>query len=291
MNTKKHGGILTALLTPFDEKGDLNLPVLRRFVRYQLGRGVNGFYVCGSTGESFLLSKEERLQVMEAVKEEAPDSILIAHVGSLNEREAAELARGAKALEYDAVSSVAPFYFKFSFEEIRGYYSRLADAAELPMLVYHFPAFSGVNLGAEQMEAFLKDPRFLGIKYTSNDFFTLQQCKARFPEKTVYNGFDEMLLSGLVMGADGAIGSTYNFMPHRFVKLFEAFQKGDQVTAAALQKEANEIIRLLLPLGVMQGEKEIVKQLGFDFGNCRPPFAPSNEETKKTVKEKILPLL
>ena len=95
--------------------------------------GVRGFYVCGSTGESFLLSKEERMKIMEIVKREAEGSTLIAHIGSLDEREACEMARHAKAIGYDAISSVAPFYFKFSPAEIKGYYERLADAGELPI--------------------------------------------------------------------------------------------------------------------------------------------------------------
>jgi len=86
------------------------------------------------------------------------------------------------------------------------------------MLVYHFPAFSGVNMGINEMGQFLNDDRFLEIKYTSNDFFTMEQCKSNFPKKIVYNGFDEMFLAGLSMGADGGIGSTYNFMADKVEK-------------------------------------------------------------------------
>ena len=180
----KYKGIFTALLTPFDKENRINEKELERLVKFCLDRGVKGFYVGGSTAEAFLLSTDERKQIMDVVK------------------------------------SVAPFYYKFTFDEIKNYYFRLADSAELPMLVYHFPAFSGVNMGASEMSKFLSDERFLGIKYTSNDFFTLEQCKTNFPHKVVYNGFDEMLLSGLVMGADGGIGSTYNFMADKFVKIY-----------------------------------------------------------------------
>ncbi|MBE5819056.1 MAG: N-acetylneuraminate lyase, partial [Clostridiales bacterium] len=199
----KYKGIFTALLTPFDKENRVNEKELEKLVRFNLSKGVKGFYVGGSTAEAFLLSTNERKQIMDVVKSTAPDATLIAHIGSINELEATELAIHAKKIGYDVIASVAPFYYKFTFEEIKNYYFRLADTAELPMLVYHIPAFSGVNMNINDMGQFLNDDRFLGIKYTSNDFFTMEQCKSNFPKKVVYNGFDEMFLAGLSMGADG----------------------------------------------------------------------------------------
>lgn len=287
MDMKRFEGIFPALLTPFTKDGSINENELRKLVAYNLKKGVKGFYVTGSTGEAFLLSTEERKLVMKVVKESAPDATLIAHIGSLNETEAKELGKYANALGYDAVSSVAPYYYKFSFEEIKGYYTRLADASALPMLVYHIPAFSGVSMGMKEMSEFLEDERFMGIKYTSNDFFTLEQCKTAFPHKIVYNGYDEMLSAGLAMGADGGIGSTYNFMAEKFVKIHELFRENKLDEAKEIQKEANRIITVLCRLGVMQAEKEVLNQLGFDFGVCRPPFAPLNEEQKAIIAKEI----
>lgn len=212
---------------------------------------------------------------------------LIAHIGSINGAEETKLAKYAKNIGYDVISSVAPFYYKFTFDGIKNYHFCLADSAELPMLVYHFPAFSGVNMGASEMSKFLTDERFLGINYTSNDFFTLEQCKTNFPDKIVYNGFDEMLLSGLVMGADGCIGSTYNFMADKFVKLYNLFNEGKVEEAQAVQKEANRIITILCKIGVMQAEKEVLNQLGFDFGICRHPFGAPTAEAKALIVKEI----
>ena len=287
----KYNGIFTALLTPFDNNNRVNEKELEKLVKYNLNMGVRGFYVGGSTAEAFLLSTKERKQIMDIVKTVAPESTLIAHIGSINEGEATELAIHAKKLSYDVISSVAPFYYKFSFEEIKNYYFRLVDAAELPMLVYHFPAFSGVNMGMNEMGQFLLDDRFLGIKYTSNDFFTMEQCKANFPNKIVYNGFDEMFLAGLSMGADGGIGSTYNFMANKFVKIQELFEKNQIAEAQKIQKEANRIITILCQIGVMQAEKEVLNQLGFDFGHCRKPFGEPTAEQKANIAKEIIPYL
>ena len=285
----KFNGIFTALLTPFDKNNKVNEKELEKLVEFNVKMGVKGFYVGGSTAEAFLLSTDERKQIMDVVKSVAPEKTLIAHIGSVNELEAQTLANHARDLGYDAISSVAPFYYKFSFNEIKNYYFRLAENTGLPMLVYHIPTFSGVNMGINEMSQFLNDDKFMGIKYTSNDFFTMEQCKAAFPNKIVYNGFDEMLLCGLSMGADGGIGSTYNFMADKFVKIQKLFNEGNIAEAQKIQQEANRIITVLCKIGVMQAEKEVLNQLGFDFGVCRHPFGEPTEEEKQLIAKEIIP--
>lgn len=288
---KNFKGIFTALLTPFDKDDKINVNQLEKLVKYNLDKGVNGFYVGGSTAEAFFLSTDERKEVMDVVKSASKDATLIAHVGSLNEKEAISLAKHANNLGYDAVSSVAPFYFKFSFNEIKGYYNRVADESGLPMIVYHFPAFSGVNMGVNEISEFLNDDKFAGIKFTSNDFFTMEQVKSKFPNKLVYNGYDEMFLAGLSMGADGGIGSTYNFMAEKFIEIKKLFSENKIEEAKKVQQTANKIITVLCKFGVMQSEKEVLNQLGFDFGICRKPFGALNAEQKEIIKKEILPLL
>lgn len=287
----KFRGLFPALLTPFDNNDKVNEKELEKLVEFNLARGAKGFYVGGSTAEAFLLSTEERKLIMEIVKQVAPTATLIAHVGSVNEKEATELGKYAGLLGYDAVSSVAPFYYKFTFEEIKNYYFRVVDKSCLPMLVYHFPAFSGVTMSTKEISTFLSDERFIGIKYTSNDFFTMERCKTNFPGKLVYNGYDEMFLAGLAMGADGGIGSTYNFMVDKFVKIKNLFEENKLEEAQRLQREVNEIISVLCSIGVMQAEKEVLNQLGFNFGICRKPFGEPTEDQKKMIAEKIIPLL
>ena len=282
-------GIFTALLTPFDSNNKINKEALVQLIRHNISMGVQGFYVCGSTAEAFLLSKEERKQVMEICRAAAPQCKLIAHIGSISEDEALELALHAKALGYDAISSVAPFYYKFSFEEIKNYYFRLAETSGMPMIVYHFPAFSGVNMGIKEISTFLEKEEFIGIKFTSNDFFTLEQVRAKFPDKVIYNGYDEMFMAGVSMGADGGIGSTYNFMADKFVKIHELLKNNQLEEAKALQQEANRIITILCQIGVMQAEKEVLNQLGIPFGVCRKPFGEPTAEQKELIAKEIIP--
>lgn len=284
-------GIYTALLTPFDEKGRINEEELAKLVRHNLNLGADGFYVCGSTGEALMLNVSERRQIMKIVRENAEDANLIAHIGSISERDAHELAAYAKELDYDLISSVAPFYYKFSFPEIRDYYRRLTESSGMKMLVYHIPVFSGVGMGFDELASFLSDDRFAGIKFTSNDFFTMERCKSLFPDKLLLNGYDEMILSGLAMGADGGIGSTYNFMADKFVLIRKLFSEGKADEAKKVQNEANRIIAVLIKIGVMQAEKEIMNQLGFDFGHCLPPFSKVTEEGRKLIAEEVIPYI
>lgn len=289
---EKFKGIFPALLTPFDGQDRVDTEVLGRLVDYNLQKGVDGFYVAGSTAEVFLLDAKERLAVMETVSSRAGGKCtLIAHIGCISTKQAIEYAREAKEMGYDAISSVAPFYYKFSFEEIRRYYFDIVDAVDLPMLIYNFPAFSGVNLTTDNIREFLADDRFLGVKHTSSDFYALEQFKAGFPDKVVYNGYDEMFLAGLSMGADGGIGSTFNFMAEKYIEIRRLFQENDISAAQALQREVNTILRALVEVGVMQGEKAIMEGLGFPLGQARSPFAPLSGAQKEKLLRLALPTL
>ncbi len=279
-------GIFTALLTPFDSNYSINEKSLEKLVRFNLDSGVHGFYVGGSTGESMLMSKEERKRIFALVKEYSQGSVpLIAHVGAISTSDACDMALEAKKLGYDAVSAVAPFYYSFPVEAVKNYYLDIVRCADMPMFIYNFPSGNGFGLTADiAKDIFACDSRFAGVKHTSTDLFALRQFKQEIEGITVFNGYDEICLAGLSMGADGAIGSTYNFMGSRFVKLYEAFAAGDIEQAQKLQNEACEIISVMCRYGVFQCEKEMLSLMGIEMGPCRKPFLPLSEEGKKSMK-------
>ena len=288
LNYEKFKGIFPALLTPFDENDKVNVTTLSELVRYNIAKGVSGFYVGGSTAEAFLLSEDERKLVYKTVAKATKGKVtLIAHVGCISTAEAIEYGQYAKSLGYDAISAIAPFYYKFNFEQIKKYYYDIVNAVDMPMIIYNFPNFSGVNLTVEQVSEFFCDERFIGIKHTSNDYFAMEQFKTRYPDKLVYNGFDEMLLSGLAMGADGGIGSTYNFMADKYIEIYRLFAMNKLDEARAIQQECNRIITALCKVGVMEGEKEVLCQMGFDFGHARAPFSILTDEQKKFLRDTI----
>ena len=285
-------GVFPALPTPLDANDRVRFDALGQLIEFTLKNGVSGFYVTGSTGESFLLSDEERREILKFTAQTVGKrATLIAHVGCMSAKNACALGEYAASLGYDYVSSVAPIYFPYSFAEIKKYYEDVADAAGIPMLIYNFPALSGVQFSVDHIAQFLSDARFAGMKHTSSDYFVLRQIKTAFPEKALLNGYDETFLAGLSMGADGAVGTTFNFMPRKFVQIYELFRQNRVGEAMELQKQADVIIAALVKAGVIPGAKAILTEMGIPMGNARAPFAPLDAEKKKALLETVMPLL
>ena len=137
-------GIFTALLTPFKEDYSINEKSLKKLVEFNLEKGVNGFYVGGSTGESMVMTAEERKEVFRIAKEAAGDSVpMIAHCGAISTDAAIDMAKTAEALGYTAVSAVAPFYYSFPYQAIRQYYTDIVSSVNIPMVIYNFPGGNG----------------------------------------------------------------------------------------------------------------------------------------------------
>lgn len=278
-------GIFTALLTPFKEDYSINETSLKKLVEFNLEKGVNGFYVGGSTGESMVMTAQERKEVFRIVKQAAGDKVpMIAHCGAISTDAAVDMAKTAEELGYDAISAVAPFYYSFPAQAIKQYYTDIVSSVEIPMVVYNFPGGNGFTFTADYAAEMFEDKRFVGIKHTSTDLFALQQFKQKIENVTVFNGFDEMCLGGLSMGADGAIGSTYNFMADKFLKIYDEFHNGKIENAQKIQNEANEIIAEMIKYGVFQCEKAVLTHLGIDMGPCRRPFLPISKEGFEKMK-------
>lgn len=285
---KTFKGIFPALLTPFTQDGKVNYRALRQLVEMNLEKGVDGFYVCGSAGEAFLLEDETRKEILEHVIEfNAHRGTIIAHIGTINQERAVNLARHAENAGADAVSSIPPFYYGFNFQCLQSYYFAIADAVNIPVIIYNFPANSGVKLTTENVRLFLNDPRFLGVKHTSSDFFMLQQMKEIRDDAVIYNGYDEMFLSGIAAGADGGIGSTYNFMAEKFIAIREHALAGEIEAAREIQRQANNIIDELIRLEVMPAEKAALEMMGIDMGECLLPF-PRLSNVQKEELRKVL---
>jgi N-acetylneuraminate lyase len=179
---------------------------------------------------------------------------LIAHVGCVSTLESQQLAEAAQSYGYDAVSAVTPFYYPFSFEEHCAHYQAIIDSANgLPMVVYNIPALSGVKLSLDQINTLVTLPGVGALKQTSGDLFQMEQIRRAHPDLVLYNGYDEIFASGLLAGADGGIGSTYNIMGWRYQGIVKALRSGDIAEAQRLQCECNKAIDLLIKTGVFRG--------------------------------------
>ena len=243
---KKFKGIYPALITPFDKKGRINPEMVQKVVDTCLEKGVSGFYVGGSTGESYLLSADERRQMLESVVKAVDGrGDVIANIGVFATEQGIELAKHAESLGVSAISSVPPFYFPFSMEEYVQYYNDLADSVNVPVIIYNIPAMSGITFKTEDIEKFFTNDKIIGMKHTSYDLFQLERVISEHPEKSIFCGHDELFLSASVIGVEAGIGSTFNFMAEKFVKIQKLVGKNCWKEAAAIQDEANKVIEAL----------------------------------------------
>ncbi len=289
---KLNPGIYAAQLVPYTVEGTVMETSLAAMIERNISIGkVDGLYIGGSTGETFLSDSSAKKVVLEvAAATNAGRVSMIAQIGSINMREAESLARLASSLGYNAISAVTPYYYKFSFSEIRDYYIRLAEAANLPMFVYSIPAFTGTSFDIEQSRKLFEHPLIAGFKYTSGDLFTMERLINAFPEKIVFSGYDELLLCGCALGAFGAIGSTYNLFARLAKTIWNEARAGNLAKARALQAKLNDIIQQLIKLGLYQALKEIISLTGIEAGTVLPPFAPltsTQREEAKTLGKRL----
>lgn len=271
------GGIFAAMLTPSKQDGSLSVEGIPALVDYILSNGVDGLYAGGSSGESILQSREERIALLTELSGCAKGKCgLIAHVGAASTDDAVALAKVAGQQGYDAVSAIPPYYYPHNFAAISDYYKAIVDAAGVPLIIYNIPALTGVDLGTESLLSLLEDDRISGVKFTATDLFQFWQLRQAAPDKAFFFGTDEMFLGATATGADGGIGSTYNLIGDVYVGITKAIAEGDIAGARALQAKSNELVSVLLKTGVLPGLKHALNRIGVPVGGCRKPFtAPS----------------
>ena len=277
-------GIIVPLITPFDMKGDITPEAIRPLIERHIELGVQGFYVGGSTGEGFLQSVEERRGYLKFVADVVGKrGVLVAQVGAMSSRDAWSLTDSAVEFGYDVVSSTPPFYFNYTEQETVDYYRELAERSDVPVLLYNIPGTTGRNISIEAQIEVLKLPNVIGSKHTDRNFFHAERLIAAVEDAQIVNGPDEMLVGGLAMGMVGGIGSTYNFMPRRYLEIYNAMSRGDLAAARQGQNIVNKVIHELLRVspGVIPGIKLALKLSGFDVGVCRKPFQALAADTQR----------
>ncbi len=287
----KLNGFWVAAVTPFDADNRFNPAVLHRLMDKTLAEGASGFLIGGSSAECPMLTHEERIAGLEAAAGYAHRSAtkLMGSVAAMATYEAVEYAKTAELLGYDAMISTVPYYYKFSMKQIADYMRALRSAADLPLYLYNFPGNTGVeiNLNDPDIRAMLKDGTVDGVKQTSLNLHQIERIKSINPDLTVFGGFDEVYLGARILGADGAIGSTFNFTLPLFTRMEAAYQARDIEAAQALQRRANNIMDALVSCSLFPSIKHILMTQGLDCGVCRAPF-PMLTDAQKALIERVV---
>ena len=287
-NMKKYEGIIPAFYACYDAEGKVNLSAVRELTQWFIDQGVQGLYVGGSSGECIYQSKEERKAVLEAVMEVARGKLtIIAHIACNNTADSQELAAHAESLGVDAIASIPPIYFKLPPHAIAKYWNDMSTAApNTDFIIYNIPQLAGVSLTVPLLQEMLKNPKVIGVKNSSMPTQDIQMWKDE--GAIVFNGPDEQLISGLVMGAIGGIGGTYGAMPQLYVELYRCVKAGEMAKALEIQNDCCRIIyKMCSGHGNMYGMiKEILRiNGGPDCGSVRAPLAELIESDLPIAQE------
>ncbi|MDO5401497.1 MAG: dihydrodipicolinate synthase family protein [Eubacteriales bacterium] len=290
MNTAKYEGIIPAFYACYDEKGNISPEGVRALTKYYIAKGVKGLYVGGSSGECIYQSVADRKLVLEHVMAEAKGKLtIIAHVACNNTADSQELAAHAESLGVDAIASIPPIYFKLPPYAIAKYWNDMSAAApNTDFIIYNIPQLAGVSLSVPLLKEMLKNPKVIGVKNSSMPTQDIQMW--RDEGAIVFNGPDEQLISGLVMGATGGIGGTYGAMPELYVELFNCVKSGKLDKALEIQNECCRIIyKMCSAHGNMYAViKEILRRKdGVDCGSVRAPLAELIDSDYAIVDESV----
>jgi N-acetylneuraminate lyase len=275
-------GIYPASITPFDGAGKFQADVLGRLVERNLAEGASGFFAGGSSGECFLLSEAERIAVFEALSPFRDRTTLIAHVGAISTGEAIRYGMAAKKFGFQHIAATPPFYYGFSAELIAEYYYDIAGAVGMPVMIYNFPGNTNkpFNLEHPATVELLRSQAVFGIKHTNHDLSQMERIRALAPKLVIMNGYDETMLGALALGADGSIGSTFNFMLPHYKKIYDRYRAGEGREALDLQVKANNIMAALNRAGLIPAIKYILESQGIPAGPPRKPFAVLSAEQR-----------
>ena len=289
MRAGRLSGLIAAPFTPMHSGGEINIEAIWPYADWLVESGVSGVFICGTTGEGVSMTIAERCEVTQAwVKASAGRLKVIVHVGTNCQTDASALAAHAQQAGADAIASMSPNFFKpASVDDLVGWFEPVAASApQLPFYYYNMPSMTGVNLPVDQflIEGRKRIPTLAGVKFTHNNLMEMNQC-LMLGDFEVLHGFDEILLCGLALGAEAAVGSTYNYAGTVYKELMEAFASGDIERARELQQYSVEIVKVIIKYGGgVRGGKAIMKLIGLDCGECRLPISRFTVEEYESLK-------
>lgn len=286
-------GLIAAPFTPFHDDGRLASDRIALQQRFLQTHAVDGAFICGTTGEGSSLTFSERLEVAEAwLTAAGKDFPVIVNVADTSARSAAELAHHAASHGATAVACTAPYYFRPAGPgELVAYLAEVAAAApEIPFYFYDIPSTTGVYFPTAEVlrRAATAIPNLAGVKFSNPDLLSLQECVQLDDRRfNVLFGIDEYLLSALVLGADGAVGSTYNFAAPWYARMREHLAAGDLAAAREAQSRSAAMVRILLEFGGIRAGKAMMRMVGVDCGPVRSPLRPMPPQEERSLFQRL----
>lgn len=280
--------LIPAILTLLDNNEHFQKDAEKKLIELLIRQGADALYVGGSTGCAPLLPMNIRKQLIETTTECVNGRIpVIAYTGFIDSCQTEELTKFAAECGVDAVSSVPPYYYSFSFDEIYQFYDDFASSSPLPVIIYYLQNLNS-PLGVDQMTKILQISNVEGIKYTSTNQNLIIKIKENCPDKTVFSGCDEQLFNGLFFGADGAIGTTYNVFCDVNKAIIQAFENDQLQEAKKISCFANKLISTVnCNAAWMSAFCRLLYYFGIDAPTVRRPFSTMNDTTFRSMVQQL----
>lgn len=283
----KPDGIIPAMVTPFNEEGEVNEVVLRKLVGNMIEAGCHGIFVLGSNGEFFSLTEEEKLRIATIAVDEANGRVPVyAGTGGNSTKETIELTKKMEKIGVAAVSVITPYFVKLTQDELQTHFELIAEAVEIPIILYNIPGMTGNPIAPATVKELAKIPNIVAIKDSSGNFDNVLKClEAQSEDFTVLVGTDSLILPTLMAGGGGAIAATANFLPKVVVSIYDKWKSGD-LEGAELEQRKLRAIRNAFPKGTLPSVlKEALNGIGLEVGPPRLPVKPLTEKVKQEVNE------
>ena len=285
-------GIFVPNIVPYDAKGRIDEDELRHIIRWLDQKEVSGFYPNGSMGEFIRLSYEERRTVVRIVSEEAKDRPILAGAAEPNIDLVLEMCHYCADLGCRAVSITGPYYYKLTQESIEAYFRELAAKSPIDIVVYNIPVFAN-EISLPVLERLAMDcPRIVGTKDTSKDMGRFQQTlhtiKRQRPDFSVLIGWEELLCTGLFMGADGGTLSSAGVVPEVVMRLYQNARSGNWEEARRIQFELLDLFSLMVGApNFPEGFRTGYELRGFKAGSARFPLSAAEQGTIAAMRGKL----
>jgi 4-hydroxy-tetrahydrodipicolinate synthase len=284
------GVILTAMVTPFDARGELDLNEAGRLARWLVDRENDGLIVAGSTGEGQTLEPAERVALYKAVKKAVGgDAFVIANSGTNATRESVRATQEATEAGVDAILAVVPYYNKPTQSGMLGHFGAIAQATHLPVVIYNIPGRTAANMLPETLlELARRHANIVGVKESSGDLKQIGMIlRHRAEGFIVWSGDDHLFLPCLALGADGVVGVASHLCSREYRAMLDAYQNGRVEEAAQIHASLLPLIDALFATTSPIPVKWAMRQLGFNVGSCRLPL----DEIPKSVADRLAPFL
>lgn len=284
-------GIAPAIVSPCFEDGRPDGDAFIRLAERFYAAGVHGLYVSGATGDGYATRAEDRRLFARLGVEISKDrGFSMIHVGTQDSSSACALAEHAASIGADAVASIPPANRRFP--EIERYYRALASAAGgKPVFVYHIPPLTHYSHSADELSRLLDIPGVAGLKFTDYNLLLMRQILERRPDAKIFYGRDEQIVAGLLYGACGGIGSTYNLVPDWFVAIWQAWRLGNIDAAMLIQKQQDRLISLLMIHGIPATLEALLSREGSIRRCYREPAEPLDLAACPQIPSKIRSLV